>query len=132
MHDLGPLVLAAFILLGLLGWFLAVRSIMAARQGIVHGLTLLARAWLAALLSFVLVRLVWPNPTAALLIAALAGAVTILLSAKRTRHIPVSVRRQVIARFEAEKDRKYDPTEHHIDHIWPLPWEGATRWTTSG
>ena len=107
------------------GWFLAVRSIMAARQGIVHGLTLLARAWLAALFSFVLVRLVLPNPTVALLIAAFAGAATILLSPKRTRHIPASVRRQVIAEYEAKKDQKYDPTEHHIDHIWPFALGGS-------
>jgi hypothetical protein len=36
---------------------------------------------------------------------------------KRSRYIPKSVRRAVIARDL--KGEKFDPEKHHIDHVWP-------------
>ncbi len=42
---------------------------------------------------------------------------------RRSRHYPKSVKRAVIARDL--KDEKYDPTKHHIDHVWPFARGGS-------
>jgi hypothetical protein len=42
---------------------------------------------------------------------------------KRSRHIPASVKRQVIARDM--KDGKYDGSKHHLDHVWAFTSGGS-------
>ena len=42
---------------------------------------------------------------------------------RRSRYIPVGVRRAVIARDL--KGEEYDPTRHHIDHVWPFSKGGS-------
>ena len=44
-------------------------------------------------------------------------------SKKRSRYIPKSVKRSVIARDM--KDELYDPAKHHIDHVWPFAKGGS-------
>jgi hypothetical protein len=44
-------------------------------------------------------------------------------SRKRSRHIPKSVRRAVIARDL--KGEAFDPAKHHIDHVWPFSKGGS-------
>jgi hypothetical protein len=44
-------------------------------------------------------------------------------SVRRSRHIPVSVRRAVVARDL--KDTEYDPSKHHVDHVWPFARGGS-------
>ena len=44
-------------------------------------------------------------------------------SRKRSRYIPKSVKRAVIARDM--KDEDYDPSKHHIDHVWPFARGGS-------
>jgi hypothetical protein len=44
-------------------------------------------------------------------------------SRKRSRYIPKSVKRAVIARDM--KDEEYDPAKHHIDHVWPFAKGGS-------
>jgi len=41
----------------------------------------------------------------------------------RSRHIPKSVKRAVIARDL--KDQEYDSSKHHIDHVWPFSRGGS-------
>jgi hypothetical protein len=42
---------------------------------------------------------------------------------KRSRYIPKSTRRAVIARDL--KGAKFDPEKHHIDHVWPFSRGGS-------
>ena len=42
---------------------------------------------------------------------------------RRTRHIPKSVKRAVIARDL--RDEKYNPAKHHLDHVWPFSKGGS-------
>lgn len=42
---------------------------------------------------------------------------------KRSRYIPQSVKRRVISRDLT--DEEYDPTKHHIDHVWPFSKGGS-------
>jgi hypothetical protein len=42
---------------------------------------------------------------------------------KRSRYVPASTKRAVIARDL--KGEKYDPTKHHIDHVWPFARGGS-------
>jgi len=42
---------------------------------------------------------------------------------KRSRHIPKSTRRAVIARDL--KGEKFDPEKHHVDHVWPFSRGGS-------
>src|ERR1043166_4954690 len=42
---------------------------------------------------------------------------------RRSRYIPKSVKRAVIARDM--KAEKYDPAKHHIDHVWPFARGGS-------
>jgi hypothetical protein len=42
---------------------------------------------------------------------------------RRSRHIPKSVKRAVIVRDLA--DEEYDPSKHHIDHVWPFSKGGS-------
>jgi hypothetical protein len=42
---------------------------------------------------------------------------------KRSRSIPKSVKRAVIARDL--KDEEYDSSKHHIDHVWPFSKGGS-------
>lgn len=42
---------------------------------------------------------------------------------RRSRYIPKSVRRAVIARDL--KNEEYDPAKHHIDHVWPFSKGGS-------
>jgi len=42
---------------------------------------------------------------------------------KRSRYIPKSVRRAVIARDL--KGEEFDPEKHHIDHVWPFARGGS-------
>jgi hypothetical protein len=44
-------------------------------------------------------------------------------SSKRSRYIPKSVRRAVIKRDL--KGEAFDPTKHHIDHVWPFSRGGS-------
>jgi 5-methylcytosine-specific restriction endonuclease McrA len=44
-------------------------------------------------------------------------------SVKRSRHIPKSVKRAVIARDL--KHDQYDPAKHHIDHVYPFSRGGS-------
>ena len=57
-----------------------------------------------------------------------AGFVALVLFGKwqgkrRSRHIPKSIKRAVIARDL--KDEEYDPTIHHLDHLWPFSKGGS-------
>ena len=59
-------------------------------------------------------------------LAAVVSACAVFLwlgRGKRSRHIPRSVRRAVIARDL--KDEKFDPEKHHIDHVWPFSKGGS-------
>ena len=42
---------------------------------------------------------------------------------KRSRYIPKSTRRAVIARDL--KGEKFDPKKHHVDHVWPFAKGGS-------
>jgi hypothetical protein len=42
---------------------------------------------------------------------------------RRSRYIPKSTRRAVIARDL--KGEKFDPTKHHVDHVWPFARGGS-------
>lgn len=42
---------------------------------------------------------------------------------RRSRYIPAGVRRAVIARDL--KGEEYDPTRHHVDHVWPFSKGGS-------
>lgn len=42
---------------------------------------------------------------------------------KRSRYIPKSVRRAVVARDL--KGEEFDPAKHHIDHVWPFSRGGS-------
>jgi hypothetical protein len=58
----------------------------------------------------------------------IAGFVALILfgkwqSRKRSRYIPKSTKRAVIARDL--KGQKYDPLLHHIDHVWPFARGGS-------
>lgn len=44
-------------------------------------------------------------------------------SKKRSRYIRKSVKRAVVARDL--KGEEYDPTKHHIDHVWPFSKGGS-------
>jgi hypothetical protein len=44
-------------------------------------------------------------------------------SVKRSRHIRKSVKRAVITRDL--KGEEFDPTKHHIDHVWPFSKGGS-------
>lgn len=44
-------------------------------------------------------------------------------SRKRSRYIPKTTRRAVIARDL--KGEKFDPEKHHIDHVWPFSKGGS-------
>jgi hypothetical protein len=57
-----------------------------------------------------------------------AGFVTLIFfgnwqSKRRSRHIPKSVKRAVIARDLV--DEAYDSSKHHIDHVWPFSKGGS-------
>jgi hypothetical protein len=55
------------------------------------------------------------------------AAVTTVLyrksTTRRSRSIPASVRRAVIARDL--KGEEYDPNKHHLDHVWPFSKGGS-------
>jgi hypothetical protein len=38
---------------------------------------------------------------------------------KRSRYIPASIKREIIARDLKGREHEYDPQRHHIDHKWP-------------
>jgi 5-methylcytosine-specific restriction endonuclease McrA len=44
-------------------------------------------------------------------------------SRKRSRYVSKSTRRAVIARDL--KGERYDPTKHHVDHVWPFARGGS-------
>jgi hypothetical protein len=60
------------------------------------------------------------QPIAALVALAFFGW---LHNRKRSRYIPKSIKRSVIARDL--KDEEYDPEKHHIDHVWPFSKGGS-------
>lgn len=57
-------------------------------------------------------------------IGVFAAAIAFHLIPKRSRHIPVSVRRKVVARH-LENGGTFDPKEHHIDHIMSFSRGGS-------
>lgn len=44
---------------------------------------------------------------------------------RRSRHIPASVRRKVVARYEFKTGKKYNSRTHEIDHVVPFSRGGS-------
>ena len=102
---------------GLLAAFYVYNALHAQRDALRNALR---RVVLAALLGFLtytvcINRRATPGQTAAF--TTLAAILVIVTMPRRTRRIPKSVRRAVIARDL--KGEAFDPNKHHIDHIWP-------------
>ena len=96
------------------------RGLRLAREG---ARLVLGNACLALLVFFIckglLLRSLVPETNASLW-AGMAGLVLFIQRSngiRRSRHIPASVRRRVIARDL--KGDPYDSKKHHIDHVWP-------------
>lgn len=94
-----------------------------------EGARLFLRNFAMAILVFVGCRLtltgmqVQPNNA-----ALVAGAIALIVfyrraQVRRSRYIPRSVRRAVLARDL--KDEEYDSARHHIDHVWPFAKGGS-------
>lgn len=103
--------------------FYVVLPLWAMRQGIVHALSRGSVALLACLILRAILASHGFNLQQAGLAGLLVGAAAYLLFPSRSRHIPTTVRRRVVARDL--KGRKFDSRKHHIDHRWPFARGGS-------
>jgi 5-methylcytosine-specific restriction endonuclease McrA len=102
------------------------RALRLARDGVrlfLHNLAVVILIFLVSELALAELRIPSNN---ALLMSGLV-ALTVFFSRKRavhrSRYIPASVKRAVIARDL--KGERYNPAKHHIDHVWPFSKGGS-------
>lgn len=124
MHGAISLINLVIVLSALLGIALFVRVVIAMRQGLAwfsRALSFAVWVYFGATMILALFGL-WFAPNLKPHVSVVAGlAAVIALSYKmhrrRSRHIPLGIKRKVIARDL--NGQPYDPQQHHIDHIWP-------------
>ena len=110
--------------LAAMAFFYIVLPIFAARQGIIHAI------WngTIGILIFAVARLIlvqrgFENPQSAVIAGFVGWFGIAIFGAKRSRRIPSSVRRFVIARDL--KGKKFDGRKHHLDHRMPFARGGS-------
>lgn len=79
-----------------------------------------AVVWAIVLMVFVMVVCLQLRVPHGNLVASGVAALYYLASPRRKRHIPLRVKRQVIARHQRNTGVVYDPIKDHIDHIVPF------------
>ncbi len=105
--------------------FTVFRELWAAREGIAHDLKNVVLAVVLGLVVYGAIPLA-ENPTVLEqreALAFLAAAIALWLAPRRSRSIPSDVRPAVIRRDL--RGRRFDPSRHHIDHIWPFSRGGS-------
>lgn len=103
---------------------IAVRSLYAAREGALHQLRLIVLGVIVYVLSVQLMP-VHTDPEVRHWISLVAAAIVMAVAPRRSRHIPVAVKRRVVDRYEKRTGQRYDPKVHDIDHIWPFARGGS-------
>jgi HNH endonuclease len=95
-----------------------------AREGVRRVLSMMATAVIVFCLSMAVLLGDNFRPDSAAPLSAVIGLfVAILITEERSRYIPASVRRKVIARDL--KGEQFDSAKHHIDHIVPFSRGGS-------
>ena len=96
------------------------------REALRYRLRLIAKAYAwFGLVAFVVVYMTNDQPFA--LFAGFVVALAFMFVApRRSRHIPRAVRKRVIARWESETGRKFNPREWEIDHVIPFSQGGSS------
>jgi uncharacterized membrane protein (UPF0136 family) len=107
-----------------IGLFYVIRAAYAMRQGAAWALQAFAVAVVVMLLAQSIASMNgYPGQTAEA-IGVFCAAITFGMYPKRSRHIPLDVRRQVITNYTS-RGRKYDPKQDHIDHVVPFAKGGS-------
>ena len=102
------------------------RALLLAREGVRLHLRNTTIAGVVFVGCLIMMRGEQVQPSVALAISWVIAALVFFYqeaSKRRSRYIPKSVRRAVIARDL--KGKRYDSSKHHIDHIWPFARGGS-------
>jgi hypothetical protein len=112
-----------FILAGILGWALLLRTLWASREGIVWVFKAVLVGVAGLIAAQFLLTQMQRSPLEVDIGGYVCSGLAVALTPKRSRYIPTSVRRKVIARDL--KGERYDSRKHHIDHRWPFSRGGS-------
>lgn len=107
------------------GLYLLFVSIERRRENLRHNLRALAFSGLVGLVVFAYFKNVGWEHTQAIVVGVLAALFADRLFPRRGRYIPKSVKKQVIARFEAETGQTFNRRIHEIDHEVPFSKGGS-------
>lgn len=108
-------------------FFTLLLSLSRAREGIRHRTKRMAVGLFAyAAATWWMVTVKHATAMAAIVVGIVAGGVADLLIPRRSRHIPVSVRRAKVREWERLHGRKFDAQKYELDHDVPFSRGGSS------
>ncbi len=103
--------------ISILGWAWALRTLFAAREGILWTFKAALIGVFAFIAAQAILIAIGRTRNEAVVGSYIASAGAMVLTPKRTRYVRSDIRKRVIGRDL--KGMPYDARKHHIDHIWP-------------
>lgn len=96
------------------------------RQGLAHRASIILRAEAAYIVTVILGAMLQIPAEFSIVVGMLVGVVLATRQPARSRNIPASVRRQVIARWQVETGEKFNPKKYEVHHVIPFSQGGSS------